>query len=233
MRLHRFIGNFDLLQDRVEVIDADIINQILRVLRLSVGDRLILGDGNANECIGEVSDRHKDRLTITVVERYKNSNDPEVAGILYCAILKRENFELVVQKATEIGIKEIIPVITKRTVKLDIKEDRLQKIIREAAEQSGRGRLPILHPSMTLAEAFVNAKRNDINVFFDFSDVTIESIALHTTRQRGLFVGPEGGWAEEETAAARDAGCAVASFGALTLRGETAAIIASYLGTRS
>lgn len=232
MRLHRFIGPFDCSQPRIDISDPDIANQILRVLRLGVGDRLILADGQTNECIGEIVDRQKDGLTVSVIERHVNTNEPAVSCILYCAILKRENFELVVQKATEIGISEVIPVVSQRTVKLDIKAERLQKIVKEAAEQSGRGRLPIVHPALSFADALDHAKHNDINIFFDFSDVLVESIAMRGTQRRGLFIGPEGGWTEAEADAARAAGHAIGSLGALTLRAETAAIVASYLGTR-
>lgn len=233
MRLHRFIGTFDCSGDRIEIVDADVVNQIVRVLRLVVGDRLIIGNGAGMECVCEIAERHADRLAVLVIERHANANEPVVAGILYCAILKRENFELVVQKATEIGIREIIPVITERTVKLDIKEGRLQKIIMEAAEQSGRGRLPVLHAPMRFADALVDAKRNAINLFFDLGDADRTSVGSHEAQTRGLFVGPEGGWTETEVAAARAAGCLAVSLGALTLRAETAAIIACYVGTRT
>lgn len=232
MRLHRFIGPFDCSQPRIEISDPDIVNQILRVLRLGVGDQLVLADGKTNECIGEIVDRQKDELVVSVIERYVNTNEPTVSCILYCAILKRENFELVVQKATEIGVREIVPVVSQRTVKLDIKAERLQKIVKEAAEQSGRGRLPIVHSAMPFGDALNHAKHNNINIFFDFSDVPVESIAIHGTQRRGLFIGPEGGWTEAEADAARVAGHAIGSLGALTFRAETAAIIASYLGTR-
>ena len=230
MKLHRFIGDFDCSQPYIELSDPDIVNQVLRVLRLGVGDRFIISDGNTNECICELSGRQSGRLTVSVIERYTNDNDPAVAAVLYCAILKRENFELVVQKATEIGVREIVPVITERTVKLEIKEDRLHKIIREASEQAGRGRLPILHKPMSLSDAIVDAKRNDVNLFFDFCDTRADSLDLRGKRQRGLFVGPEGGWTTQEANAAVAAGFWVGSLGALTLRAETAAIVASYMG---
>ncbi|EKD24239.1 MAG: hypothetical protein ACD_81C00072G0002 [uncultured bacterium] len=232
MRLHRFIGNFDCSQDTIVIAEAEVVNQILRVLRLTVGDRFILGDGNANECIVEISDRQKEQLTTTVIERSVNTAEPAVAAVLYCAILKRENFELVVQKATEIGVREIVPLITQRTVKLDIKEERLRKIITEAAEQSGRGRVPMLRQAMSFADALVDAQRNDVNFFFDISDVVAEEGVIGDAMRRGLFVGPEGGWSYDEVLAARAAGCHIISLGALTFRAETAAIIASYLGTR-
>lgn len=232
MRLHRFIGDFDFSSSTIEIMDNNIVNQLMNVLRLGVGERLILGDGRGQECVGEISARQKNAITITIIERSTNENDPAVSAVLYCAILKRENFELVVQKATEIGVAEIVPIITTRTVKLDIKEDRLQKIIKEAAEQSGRGRLPILHAPMKLSEAFTYAKNNDVNFFFSLSDITVGADTMSGGTRRGLFIGPEGGWTDEEEAVAATAGCVIVSLGALTFRAETAAIIASYLGTR-
>ncbi len=232
MRLHRFIGDFDCSLDAIEITDADVVNQIGFVLRLGVGDRLILGNGEGNECIVEISDRQKNAISVNVVERSNNANDPTVAAILYCAILKRENFELVVQKATEIGVAEIVPLITTRTIKLDIKEERLRKIIAEAAEQSGRGRLPLLHRPMRLDEAFEHARGNDVNFFFALGDASEDDVISTAGKRRGLFIGPEGGWTNEEEEAARAAGHMLVSLGALTLRGETAAIVASYLGTR-
>lgn len=233
MRLHRFIGQFDCTGDHIEITDPGIVNQVVRVLRLGIGNQLIVSNGAGAECVCEIAERYKDRLVVSVVERRTNVNEPAIASVLYCAILKRENFELVVQKATEIGIAEIVPLITERTVKLDIKEDRLQKIIMEAAEQSGRGRLPILHAPMQFTDALADAKRNAVNLFFDLSDVAVDSIDLNEARSRGVFIGPEGGWTEKETAAARATGCLIVSLGALTLRAETAAIVASYLATRA
>lgn len=232
MRLHRFIGEFICTQSHIEIIDPVIVNQVLRVLRLGVGDRIILADGNTHECVAEITDRQKDRFMVAVIEQFTNTNEPTATAILYCAILKRENFELVVQKATEIGITEIVPILTHRTVKLDIKPDRLLKIIGEAVEQSGRGRVPVLRPVMSFAEALADAQRNTINLFFDLSNTSIETVDLHGAMRRGLFIGPEGGWTEEEAVVAQKAGCIAVSFGPLTYRGETAAIIASYIGTR-
>lgn len=233
MRLHRFIGDFDCSLDVIKITDADVVNQIDFVLRLGIGDRVILGDGNGDECVGEISQRQKNEITVTVIERSRNVNDPTVHAVLYCAILKRENFELVVQKATEIGVAEIVPVVTTRTVKLDIKEERLRKIITEAAEQSGRGRLPVLHGPMRLIEALEHARDNDANFFFAFGDTPASDVMARVGNRRGLFIGPEGGWTEDEETAAHGAGHTFVSLGALTLRGETAAIVASYLGTRN
>jgi 16S rRNA (uracil1498-N3)-methyltransferase len=152
-------------------------------------------------------------------------------AILYCAVLKKENFELVVQKATEIGVAKIVPVITERTVKLGINMERLHKIIVEACEQSGRGFLPEIVEPMKLEFALKGAESNDANLFFHFSKTKI-SASDKISGQVGLFVGPEGGWSDEEVNLAKDHNCKIVSFGDNVFRAETAAIIASYLGVK-
>lgn len=232
MKIHRFIGPFDIGLDRISITDADVVNQIAHVLRLQIGERILLADGSGRECIVEIIEMRKHEIICSVVERSENKNEPRVHAVLYCAILKSENFELVVQKATEVGISEIVPLITQRTIKLDIKAERLEKIIKEAAEQSGRGRVPILHRPMEFAEAINDAKRNAVNYFCDIGELVANPIAYDAVASRGLFVGPEGGWTPEEVVEAHAAGCKTVSFGPLAFRGETAAIIASYLGVQ-
>src|SRR3989344_4947911 len=145
MKIHRFIGNFKIKIGALRINDEELLNQLRNVLKLKVGEKIILCDGRRNEGSAEIKEYGKDYVEVEIKEVGVNENEPEKQVILYCSILKRENFELVVQKATEIGIKEIVPIITERTVKLDIRKDRLEKIIREAAGQSGRGTVPVLH----------------------------------------------------------------------------------------
>ena len=146
-----------------------IVGQISRVLRLKIGEQIILSDGELNEKLVEIKEISKNFIEGIVLKSYKNENEAEVYGILYCAILKRENFELVVQKAIEIGISEIVPIITERTVKLNLNYERLEKIIKEDSEQSGRGRLPVLKKDMKFKEAIESAKKNNLNLFLDSS----------------------------------------------------------------
>jgi len=112
MRLHRFIGKFDFSQSRLKIYDEEILKQIRNVLRLKKGDSIILADGKLNEAVVRITESDKKFLEVEILEKSVNKNEPERHGILYCAILKRENFEWVAQKATEVGIKEIVPVIS-------------------------------------------------------------------------------------------------------------------------
>lgn len=229
MRLHRFIADIDLTKKTLDLTDEDLVNQIRNVLRLRVGDKLILSDGRLNEAEVVIADAGKNMFRVEVESKYANENEPRSQGILYCSILKRENFELVVQKATEVGIKEIQPIISERTVKLNLRMDRLQKIIKEAAEQSGRGMLPILHNPLDFEKAFEPAKKNDINLFFDAPGKRLESGELKDKSRVGAWIGPEGGWTAEELALAEKEGFRITSLGKTVLRAETAAIVASHV----
>lgn len=236
MRTHRFIGKFNFNQNRFKVCEPEILNQVKNVLRLKKGDKLILADGKLNETTVRIIKLDKKFLEVETLEKSLNQNEPQTYGVLYCSILKRENFEWVAQKATEIGIKEIVPLVSRRTVKLGFKKERLEKIIREAAEQSGRGLLPILSAPLKLEETLKKAEENDINLFFETKALLLdreESKAM-AGKRIGVFIGPEGGWSEEELEKIKEEikngkNFRLSSLGKLTFRAETAAAIASWL----
>ncbi len=230
MRLHRFIGDFDLDQKTLAVTDGELVSQWRTVLRLATGDTVLLSDGRGREAHATILDlsRSEARMSIESVETPEREGKKHAE--LFCALLKRENFELICQKATELGIARIIPLITTRTVKTGFNRERAERIIREACEQCGRTTIPVLAEPMTLAEAVTCATPGK-SAFFDLSgsELPTEEYRRDIT---SCFIGPEGGFTEEEVGMARSAGLAIASLGKLTLRGETAAIVASYLITR-
>jgi 16S rRNA (uracil1498-N3)-methyltransferase len=151
---------------------------------------------------------------------------------LYCAILKRENFELALQKAVEVGVTRIVPVRSHRTVKFNIKRERMAAIIKEAAEQSGRGIIPVLDEPKSFPDAVGDSIHHDGRLFFDVYGSPFEVTTVHTLASVCAFIGPEGGWSDEERAAAKQAGLRSVSLGPLVMRGETAAIVAGYLLAR-
>ncbi|MBU3925162.1 MAG: RsmE family RNA methyltransferase [Patescibacteria group bacterium] len=243
MRLHRFIGNFsafggsasggNFALKHFKILDEEILNQIKNVLRLGKGDCLVLADGKLNEAIVKIAGMDKKFIEVEVMEKSVNKNEPEIYGALYCSILKRENFEWVCQKATECGIKEIVPVISARTVKLGFKKERLEKIIREAVEQLGRGVLPVLGDALNFKEAFEKARKNDLNLFFEINSPMINKEEMGKAGKIGIFIGPEGGWSEEELELVKSEiekgdKFRMAGLGKLILRAETAAVVASW-----
>ncbi|OGN00422.1 MAG: hypothetical protein A3B91_04220 [Candidatus Yanofskybacteria bacterium RIFCSPHIGHO2_02_FULL_41_29] len=230
MKLRRFIRDFKLSTDKINLSDQGVINQIKNVFRLKVGDLIILADGNFNEVKARIINFGKNGMEIEVTERYQNQNEPLNHIILYCAVLKKENFELVVQKSTEVGVKEIVPIITERTVKLNLRKDRLEKIVKEASEQSGRGIVPILGDPVSFDKAVVGSKNNDLNLIFDLSGVSFGNMErLGNEGHIGAWIGPEGGWTDQEIELARGSNFKIINLGKLTLRAETAAIVATYI----
>lgn len=197
------------------------------VLKLRVGERVVLCDGRGTEADGTIAAFSKTGVDIDIMERRANANEPGRRVILYCAVIKRELFDFVVQKATEAGVAEIVPVTTRRTVKQGLKRERLVTIMREAAEQSGRGVLPVLHDVMALEEAIADAGRNETNVVADAGGSDIRSVK--PVDRIGVFIGPEGGWESEEVRMMKEHGFPVVSFGKTTLRAETAALIGVYV----
>ena len=230
-KLQRFIKDIDLLEKNIRINDPDLLNQIKNVFRLSPGDKIIIADGKGIEGTCEIKALKSGSVEVAVLELVRNmisNNEP----ILYCAILKNENFEFVVQKAVECGIGKIIPIITERTIKLNLNFERLNKIAKEAVEQSGRGDLAEIYPPIRFEEAIKTANAG-MNIFFDITGESIQDVLKKNVGKKpesiAGWVGPEGGWSKEEIELAKSHGFKVASLGKTTLRGETAAIIASYL----
>ena len=229
LKIHRFIGDFDLSPHTVIVNNVALLHQWLRILRFAVGENVILCSGNRHEILGRIIALSKHEASIEVIERRVNEAEPQREVTLYCAILKRENFELAVQKAVEVGVTRIVPVRSHRTVKLNVKQERLLTIIKEAAEQSGRGILPILEEPKSFSDAIGDSSRCQARLFFDIMSEPFQPALIAGKTSACAFIGPEGGWSPEERAAAKQAGLHFVTIGPLVLRGETAAIVAGYL----
>lgn len=224
MKLHRFIGDFDLNKKEVEIKDSETIKQIRLVLRLEIEDFLILCDGKGKETEVKILEITKNKITCENIKNLPN-NEPLRKVSLYLAILKKENFELAVQKAVECGVASIIPVITERTIKTGLNIERLEKIIREASEQSGRNILPTISPILKFEDAIKNIG-SAYGIIFDLNGE--EYKPNQDAKDFSIFIGPEGGFTEKEIALAKEAGLLVSLLGANTLRAETAAIVATY-----
>ena len=233
MRLHRFFLPFSATDNSLIIADEKIVNQIKNVLRLKAGDEILIFNSE-EERKGKIEEIAKNAIRIILKEEVINLREPKIKVKLFCSLLKKDNFELVVQKATEVGVKEIYPIISKRTVKFDFKKERMDKIIKEASEQSMRISLPILHQTISFQEALKESSQNQLNVFCDlssplFSEILKEKLISKKIDSLGVFIGPEGGWSEEEIHLAKDNNFLMVKLSDLVFRSETAAIIAVYL----
>jgi 16S rRNA (uracil1498-N3)-methyltransferase len=228
MRQNRFYleGKFE--GDILELTDLPIINQIKNVLRLKEGDFFSLFNGSGVELKVKIKSIRSRAVEVSIVGREKREeSSPEVC--LYLAILKKENFELAVQKAVEAGVTQIIPIITERTIKLGLKIGRLKIIIKEASEQSGRFFIPSLKEAITFSEAISQADCSDcLSIFCDFQEKN-KNIDAKAKKKINIFVGPEGGWSTNEQELAQLKGLLPYSLGEYVLRAETAAIVTTWL----
>lgn len=224
---NRFFVDADITEDSVRVVDADVLKQWRSVLRLHEGDVVELVHQSGWEAVGRIVQIGKSAAVVAVESRRRNTREPHRHVRLYCAMLKRENFEWVAQKAVETGVSRIVPLLTERTVKLGFKRERLEAIIREAAEQSGRGIVPSLADPMPLSDAFIDSAAIKHRYFFDTEAARVAQKS--DDGSAAAFIGPEGGWSEAERLAAVASGLKTAGLGPLVLRAETAAVIASYV----
>lgn len=230
MKLHRFIGEYDLSKKEVKILNPEIIKQIRVVLRLKIGDKIVLSDGKGNEAETIITSISKDEILCEIENKLPGKENKKKVN-LYLAILKKENFELAVQKVVEIGVSSITPIITERTIKTGLNEERLNKIILEASEQCGRNIVPILFPILNFKNALIDGCKSNEKIIFHFTEKEYQP--GKNINEVSIFVGPEGGFTEKEIKLAKNFDYAIASLGPLTLRGETAAIVATYRAVNS
>jgi 16S rRNA (uracil1498-N3)-methyltransferase len=245
---YRFFVASDVFQERsAQIDDPALVHQLSVVLRLQRGDVVTLLDNSGWEyrVVLEVVTRNHVRGAIT--GKTLVHTEPRVKLALYVALLRGERFEWVLQKGTELGITIFVPVICERSVIddaaaiSDIKWERWQRIIREAAEQSRRAKLPELQPAMRFASACDHAVRRSLPLLLWEGegasslrtllhqagvDVAAEA-AAHTPLSISLLSGPEGGFSEAEIATARSYQIKLATLGPRTLRAETAPLAAA------
>ncbi len=226
--IHRFYGQFNFKERIVNIKDAELVNQLFNVLRFKPGERIALFNGTGKEAICTIKLINSEEVVVeikTVSDSFKETKKIN----LFLAVLKKENFELALQKAVECGITSITPVITKRTIKLGLNMDRLLKIIKESAEQSGRGMLPQINGIMDFEEAVKTAKGGKI-IGHMYGKPFQEVIGLKND-EISIFIGPEGGWETKEIEIARENQIIPVDFGPRVMRAETAAIVSVFIAS--
>ena len=205
-------------------LDANQANYLGNVMRLGPGAELLVFDGRSGEWLARIADAGKKRMTLAVERR---TREPETIPDIWLAFapVKRAQTDWLVEKATELGVARLLPVMTQRTVAERVKLERLESIAIEAAEQCGRTRLPEIAEPLTLKQLLA-AREERLLYFADEAGGEPLADALDPGPAL-ILTGPEGGFTDEERAAIRAAPSAVAvSLGPRILRAETAALAA-------
>jgi len=206
---------------RVEL-DAPQANYLGNVMRLGIGAEVLVFDGRSGEWLARIADAAKKRMTLTVERKTREpENIPDVW--LAFAPVKRAQTDWLVEKATELGVARLQPVMTQRTVAERVKLERLESIAIEAAEQCGRTRIPEITEPVQLRR-FIEMLDQKRQLYFadesgggPLGQVLVEGPAA-------ILVGPEGGFTDEERQAVRGSGASAISLGPRILRAETAAL---------
>lgn len=237
--MHRFFVDPGQINGLIVRFDDDQAHQIRRVLRLRPGARVLALDGLGLQYEVLLEEVSGTRVSGLAASRVAATGEPGARLTLFQSLLRREKFELVLQKGTEVGVGEFAPVITRRSLVRDAEDvtpeklERWRRIIREAAEQAGRGLLPGLHSPMPFAAAAPEVMANDVGLIAweRESRMTIRDAlrAREHVSEVALYIGPEGGFEVDEIDEAVGYGCIPVSLGPRILRTETAAIVGAAL----
>jgi len=238
--MHRFFVNNESLCGTQVVLTGWQAHQICSVLRMKPGDNIVVLDNTGFEYKAILTKIDRNEVVGEVIYKQRAQGEPRTQITLYQSLLAREKFEWVLQKCTEVGVTDFVPMVTERSIirRPDAitprKLTRWQDIVTEAAEQSGRGRIPKLDAPVNFVDAvsrLVNFDRcligtlgtscRSIKEVLQFGKTEVVDIAL--------FVGPEGGFTDQEVALALSYGATAMRIGKRILRTETAAVVASVL----
>lgn len=233
MRLHRFYISTPIEDTRTVVKDERLVHQWRDVFRYNVGSEVILFDGSGTEYDAVIEKLSNREVEVRLVSERKGIL-PDKKIVLFQSLIKKDKMEWVVEKATELGVSGIVPVVSERSEKKGFNIERAQKIVIEASEQCGRADVPEIGELMKLEEALKDCEEEII--VFDpiettppFTSCSPPPVQVREHSGEGavsIFIGPEGGWAEKELEIFKQKGAQVLSLGPLTLRAETAAIVA-------
>ncbi|MFZ3080021.1 MAG: RsmE family RNA methyltransferase [Bellilinea sp.] len=237
--MHRFFVPPDAFQDETISFPAETAHQILRVLRLRVGDTVIVLDNLGGQYRVELTLVSSEQVRGRVIDKTLAEGEPPVHLSMYLCLTQREKFEWMLQKCTEVGATEFTPILSNRSLVQDKhtyenKHSRWERIIQEAAEQSGRGKIPRLNLPSDYAAAVETAKaKNDICLVAWEEENTLRLPSalqgVPTGANLTLLIGPEGGLSVEEVDQAVRIGWKAVGLGPRILRMETAAIVSAAL----
>lgn len=205
---------------------------ITKSLRMKKGDMLTVctGDGNDYGCI--IDDINKDGARLAVCYKQASDSEADIKVSLYQGVPKGDKFEDIIQKCTELGVYEIIPVLTKRCVsrpqekQAEKKRQRYARIALEAAQQSGRGIVPEIKKMTELKTAVSQCEAEIKIVFYEGGGEPLSTIIKKGAKSAAVFIGPEGGFEKEEVELLKQNGAVAATLGKRILRTQTAPVAA-------
>lgn len=238
---NRFFLPPELLKNDAVQFPEEIARQIARVLRLKAGARVIVLDNHGLQAEVELTGVAPEGVTGQILEKSPAMGEPKARLTLYLGLTQREKFEWMLQKCTEVGAAAFVPLVTQRSLvqdgrEVERKRARWEAILREAAEQCGRGQIPELRPALSWGKALQDAGQGHDLALAAWEGEhslrlrdALSGLKLQAAPRLAVLIGPEGGLSEGEIDAGRAAGVQAVSLGTRILRMETAAVVATAL----
>ena len=233
--MHRFYHSNPLGLNQIITLDEFASHHALRVMRVKVDDFLILFNGDGFDYKGRVNDINKKTINIEILSKEKNNSESPININLFQSISSNEKMDMVIQKATELGVSSIQPIFTSRsTIKLSL--DRTKKrvihwkqVSISACEQSGRSKIPTIKPPIEFDQISEGIKTNSLNLLLHPDNLEESSnLPNEYSGDINIFIGPEGGFSQDEVLLLKKQNCINIQLGPRIMRTETAplAIIA-------
>ena len=233
--MYRFFVPEEALCDGQVIIQGDDVNHMKNVLRMSIGENVVVSCGKGTDYICAIQQMEEEQIRLNIEEEKPAITELPVEITLFQALPKQEKMELVIQKAIELGATRVVPVKAKRcVVKLDDKKEqkkisRWQTIAEAAAKQSGRGIIPQIEKPMGFAQALGMAEQyENVLIPYELCDTMADSVRVMEQatagKSIGIFIGPEGGFERSEVELAMQHGAIPISLGKRILRTETAGL---------
>ena len=233
--MHRFFLLPECITEDQIRFPADISHQITRVLRLKSENQVTVLDNLGSEFLVNLVAINAKQCLGRIIQKKQVENELKTKLNLFIALTQREKFEFILQKCTEIGVDSITPIISIRSLVNSAanwtgKKERWDRILKEAAEQSGRGHIPVLLEPVDFKAAINSHSPVKLIAWEEEKQKNLKRILEGCAAdQVALLIGPEGGFEEAEIEMAKEAGWLPFSLGKRILRMETAAIVASAL----
>jgi 16S rRNA (uracil1498-N3)-methyltransferase len=233
--MHRFYHSNPLDLNQIIILDEFSSHHALRVMRVKVDDFIVLFNGDGFEYRGRVSDINKKTIDVEILSKEKNNSESPININLFQSISSNEKMDMVIQKATELGVSSIQPIFTSRsTIKLNL--DRAKKrlihwkqVSISACEQSGRSKIPTIKSPIEFDQISEGIKTNSLNLLLHPDNLEESSnLPNEYSGDINIFIGPEGGFSQDEVLLLKKQNCINIQLGPRILRTETAplAIIA-------
>lgn len=212
-------------------------DHLIHVLRARPGDEIILCDGDGHDYLGQIVAIQSDGVEVRVVNQSASDAEPDVKITLFQGLPKGDKMDFIIQKAVELGVHEIVPMLTDRTiVKLHGKEgkkkERYAKIAEAAAKQSMRGIIPQISDFMTVRESIAYGRRCECILVPYENEQRLgirEFLKKKTLASAGVMIGPEGGFSPDEVSLFHENHLPLVTLGKRILRTETAGMAAAIM----